>query len=112
MRVVTKDWLENGDDHGFYLIGDKDREDFYPAIIGLAKDMSHVAYSFEKLAECFMKQNGWTWDEAAEWIEYDVERALPYYGDKAPVILLRGYLNSRNKYYEPIKVEGDKNGKV
>lgn len=21
MRTVTKDWLENGDDHGFYLIG-------------------------------------------------------------------------------------------
>lgn len=48
MRTVTKDWLENGDDHGFYLIGDKDREDFYPTIIGLAKDMSHVAYSFER----------------------------------------------------------------
>lgn len=37
MRTVTKDWLEHGEDHGFYLIGDKDREDFYPAIIGLAK---------------------------------------------------------------------------
>ena len=110
MKTMTIDWLENGDDHGFYLIGNKDRRDFYPAIIGLAKDMSHVAYSLEKLAECFMKQNDWTWDEAIEWIEYDVERALPYYGEKAPVILLRGYLNSRNKYYEPIKIVEDENG--
>ena len=80
MEVKTKDWLENGEDHGFYLIGTDDRETFYPAIIGLAKDNSHVAYGFEKLAECFMKANNWTWDEAYEWIEYDVERALPYYG--------------------------------
>lgn len=110
MTEKTVDWLENGDDHGFYLIGNDDRRAFYPAIIGLAKDKSHVAYSLEKLAECFMKQNKWTWDEAIEWIEYDVERALPYYGDKAPVILLRGYLSSRNKYYEPIKIVEDKNG--
>ena len=58
MRVVTKDWLENGEDHSFYLIGDKDREAFYPAIIGLAKDLSHVAYSYEKLVECFMQKEG------------------------------------------------------
>ena len=24
MKKVTKDWLENGEDHSFYLIGDKD----------------------------------------------------------------------------------------
>ena len=110
MRAVTRDWLENGDDHGFYLIESHNREAFYPAIIGLAKDMSHVAYSFEKLAECYMKLNSWTWDEAVEWIEFNVERSLPYYGEKAPVILLRNYLNSRNKYYEPIKIVEDENG--
>ena len=112
MRTVTKDWLENGKDHGFYLIGDKDREDFYPAIIGLAKDMSHVAYSFERLCECFMEQNNWTWEEASEWVIYDVERALPYYGERAPVILPNNFISSRNKTYEPIKVEGARSGKM
>lgn len=110
MRTVTKDWLENGDDHGFYLIGNDDREDFYPAIIGLAKDMSHVAYSFERLVRCFMKQNNWSWEEASEWVIYDVERALPYYGERAPVILPNNFISSRNKYYEPIKIVEDKNG--
>ena len=56
MRTVTKEWLENGEDHSFYLIGDSDRSAYYPAIIGIARDMSHVVYSFEKLVECFMKQ--------------------------------------------------------
>ena len=62
MRAVTKDWLENGDDHGFYLIGTDDRRAFYSAIIGLARDKSHVAYSFERLVRCFMDKEGWDWN--------------------------------------------------
>ena len=104
MREVTKDWLENGEDHSFYLIGDSDRKAYYPAIIGLAKDKSHIAYSYERLVRCYMKQNDWSWDEAEEWIEYNVERTLPYYGDKAPVILNNNFISSRNKKYEPIKI--------
>ena len=105
MRVVTKDWLENGKDHSFYLIEDKDREAFYPAIIGVAKDLSHVAYSYEKLTQCFMQKEGWDWEEAMEWIDFNVVRSLPYYGSGAPVILPNNFISSRNKKYEPIKVE-------
>lgn len=105
MEIKTKEWLENGEDHSFYLIGDADREKYYPAIIGLAKDKSHVAYSFEKLVTCFMKANDWTYDEAEEWIEYNVERALPYYLNRAPAILKADHLTSRNKRYDPIKID-------
>lgn len=101
MRTMRIAELETFD---FYLIGDTDREDYYPAIIGLAKDKSHIAYSREKLIECYMKANNWTYDEAMEWVEYNVERALPYYGDKAPVILAVNYICSRNKAYDPIKI--------
>lgn len=105
MKEMTKEWLENGEDHSFYLIGEEgERHNYYPAIIGVAKDNSHVAYSLEKLAECFMKLNNWSWDEAVEWIAYDVERAHPYYGDQAPVILPNNFISSRNKYYIPIKI--------
>lgn len=105
MRTVTKEWLENGDDHGFYLIGDTDREKYYPAIIGIARDLSHAVYGFEKLVKCFMKANDWDWDEAVEWVEYNVERALPYYGERAPIILMNNYIHKDNKTYEPIKVK-------
>lgn len=103
---MTKDikWLEEGEDHSFYLIGDSDRRAYYPAIIGLAKDNSHVAYSRERLIACFMKDNEWTWEEAEEWIEYNVERALPYYGTRAPVILNNNFISSRNKNYTPLKI--------
>ena len=99
MRIVE---LETFD---FYLIGDRDREDYYPAIIGIAKDKSHIAYSREKLIECYMKVNNWTYDEAEEWIEYNVERALPYYLNKAPAILDNNFISSRNKRYDPIKID-------
>lgn len=93
----TIEWLEASEDHSFYLIGDKDRKKYYPAIIGLAKDYSHVAYSRERLVSCFMRANDWSWDEAEERIEYNVERALPYYGAEAPVILNNNFVSSRNK---------------
>ena len=105
MRTVTKDWLENGEDHAFYTIGtEEERANYYPAIIGIARDNTHVVYSFERLVECFMKVNNWDWDTAEEWVIYDVERAIPYYGVHAPVILMNKFIHKDNKYYEPIKV--------
>lgn len=106
---MTKDikWLEEGNDHGFYLIGDSDRREYYPAIIGLAKDNSHVAYSRDKLIECFMQANGWSYEEAEEWIEYNIERALPYWGSGAPVILDVCYIKANNKKYIPLKISVD-----
>ena len=100
----TAEWLENGEDHSFYLLGDSERREYYSAIIGLAKDNSHVAYSREKLIDCFMKANGWSWEEVEEWIEYNVERSLPYYGSTAPIILDNNFISSRNKTYTPLKI--------
>lgn len=100
----TIEWLETGKDHSFYLIGDSDRREYYPAIIGLAKDNSHVAYSRERLVACFMKANKWTWEEAEEWIEYNIERALPYWGEGTPVILNNNFISSRNQKYIPLKI--------
>lgn len=105
MRTVTKEWLENGEDHAFYVIGDEEREKYYPAIIGMARDLSHIVYSFEKLVQCFMKANDWDWDTACEWVIYDVERALPYYGEHAPIILQNKFVHKDNKFYEPIRVK-------
>ena len=41
------------------LIGtEEDREKFLPAIIGIAKDKSRLAYSWDLLVECFMEAWG------------------------------------------------------
>ena len=104
MRTMRIEELETFD---FYLLGDSDREKYYPAIIGLAKDKSHIAYSREKLIECYMKVNNWTYDEAEEWIEYNVERALPYYNSegKAPVIFDSEEVKLDVRIYIPIKID-------
>ena len=101
MIEYTTEQLESFE---FYLIGDEDREDYYPAIIGIAKDRGHVAYSFEKLVDCYVRSNNWTREEATEWVEYNVERALPYYGATAPVILNTNTITDKNKKYDPCKV--------
>ena len=100
----TVEWLENGKDHSFYLIGDTDRRNYYPAIIGIARDNSHVVYSREKLIDCFMKANDWSYEEAEEWIEYNIERALPYWGEGAPKIRNALAIYPQNKKYTSLKI--------
>lgn len=56
------------------------------------------------LVQCFMKANDWTWDEAIEWVEFNVLRSLPYYGYRAPVVLNLNYIKSNNKNYIPLKI--------
>lgn len=91
--------------YNFYLIGDSDREAYYPAIIGIARDNSHIVYSFDKLVECFMLANNWTYEEAVEWTEYNTLRALPYYGTGAPEVVYQQRFNKNNKNYSPIKID-------
>ena len=39
--------------------------------------------------QCPMDSDGMTYEEAVEWIDYNVVRALAYYGEKAPIIINR-----------------------
>lgn len=100
----TKQWLEEGDDHGFYLIENENREKYYCAIIGIAKDYSHVVYSYDKLVEAYAVENNWTWEEAMEWVDYNTLRSLPYYGEKAPEVVYTSRINENNKNYIPLKI--------
>ena len=46
-----------------------------------------VVYSFEKMVKYLIDNEKMTEEEAIEWIEYNTIRALPYMGDKAPIIV-------------------------
>jgi hypothetical protein len=39
------------------------------------------------MIEWLMNKYGWTMEESVEWIEYNTIRALPYFGDDAPIIV-------------------------
>lgn len=60
--------------------------DYDDAIIGVTDD-GNVVYDFLKMVEHLIKKDGITYDEAVEFIEYNTLRALPYAGDRAPIVV-------------------------
>lgn len=70
------------------LIGEeKERKHYYPAIIGFDSNSERVIYDREKLISCFMEYNNWSYEDASEWVSYNVDRSLPYMGSHAPIIM-------------------------
>lgn len=56
------------------------------ALIGVTHD-DRTVYDFDKMVEWLMETQGYSQEEAIEWIEYNTIRALPYMGPDSPVIL-------------------------
>lgn len=56
------------------------------ALIGVSED-GRAVYDFEKMVDWLIKEAGLSDNEAVEWIEYNTIRALPYMGEKAPIIM-------------------------
>ena len=56
------------------------------ALIGITTD-NRAVYDFNKMIEWLVFNEGFEPTEAIEWIEYNTVRALPYMGDKAPIIM-------------------------
>lgn len=59
--------------------------DYVDAIIGHDNN-GHLIYSYTKMAESLMVNDNMNYEEAVEFIDYNTIRALPYMGDKAPII--------------------------
>ena len=82
------------------MIGDVgDRENYYPAIIGYDLEHGRFTYDYGELCHCFAeefrksdeaggKADGSTdyETEGVEWVEFNVIRSLPYWGEHAPEI--------------------------
>lgn len=60
------------------------------SIIGLTLD-GRVIYSYERMIAELMVEENMSYEESAEWICYNTIRALPYAGDKAPLIVQNIY---------------------
>lgn len=56
------------------------------ALIGVTED-ERAVYDFDKMVDWLMEEEGWSQEEAIEWIEYNTIRALPYMGPKAPIVM-------------------------
>lgn len=58
------------------------------ALIGVTED-NRAVYDFDLMVEWLMQHEGFSYEEAVEWIEYNTLRALPYAGETAPIIMYR-----------------------
>ena len=56
------------------------------SIVGVTTD-GRVVYDYDKMIEELMENEEWSYEEAAEWINYNTIRALPYAGENAPIIM-------------------------
>ena len=76
--------LENGYEGIKYLTN----YSYDTALIGVTHD-DRAVYDYDLMVEWLMEEEGFTEEEAREWIDYNTRRALPYMGSDGPVILNR-----------------------
>lgn len=76
--------LENGYEGVKYL-----RDFSYDsALIGVTHD-DRAVYDYNLMVEWLMEDQGFTEEEAVDWIDYNTIRALPYMGADGPIVLHR-----------------------
>lgn len=61
--------------------------DYDSAIIGYDANDNRVVYDFDKMVEHLMDNDGMTYEEAVEFIEYNTIRAIPYAGSNSPIVV-------------------------
>ena len=56
------------------------------ALIGISDD-NRAVYDFDKMVDWLISTEGFTEEEAIEWIDYNTLRAIGYFGEDAPIIM-------------------------
>lgn len=65
-----------------------DNPDYDDAIIGYT-DEGRVVYDYDAMVKCLIDRDGMDEFGAIEFIDYNTIRALPYAGEKAPIVMNR-----------------------
>lgn len=56
------------------------------SIVGIAHN-GRIVYDYQLMIQELAEEDGITYEEAQEWVDYNTMRSLPYYGDKAPIVI-------------------------
>lgn len=65
-----------------------DNPSFDDSIVGYTED-GRAVYDYDMMVEELAKEDGISFIDAQEFIDYNTIRALPYAGEKAPIIVYR-----------------------
>jgi hypothetical protein len=76
-------------DNGYNDIIIFDNPSFDGAMIGVSSN-DRAVYDYDKMVAVAMEQEGWTQEEAIDWIEFNILRSLPYI-ENAPIIVYSLY---------------------
>lgn len=63
-----------------------DNPSFDNSLVGITIN-DQAVYDLNSMILELMEDDGFTYEEAAEFIDYNTIRSLPYVGDKAPIIV-------------------------
>lgn len=78
-----KEWLCDRDYEDTVVL---ENPDYLSAIVGVSDD-GRLIYDYEKMAEHLMTTDGMDYEEACEFINFNTIGALPYMGEKRPIIM-------------------------
>ena len=82
MNVI--DLIEDINPDAITIIGDA----YNQSIIGITED-DRVIYDYYKMIDNLMELEQMEYEEAMEYIEYNIVRAIPYMGELAPIIMYK-----------------------
>jgi len=83
-RNIEEKLLENGYEGAIYL----DNYSYDSAVIGVTHT-GQVVYDYDLMVEWLIQEEGFTIEEAVEWIDYNTIRALSYAGADHPLVLCK-----------------------
>ena len=67
------------------------------SIIGLTED-GRLIYDFDKMVKEFAEDEQCDELDAIEWLEYNTIRALPYMGERAPIVIMNNVESIMERY--------------
>lgn len=58
------------------------------ALVGVT-DGNRAVYDYAKMVDWLVGKEGWSYEDAEDWVCYNTIRSLPYMGGDAPIIMYR-----------------------
>lgn len=77
INTIDKEIEEYIEENGFNLSVYFTNPNYASAIIGISTE-GNVVYSYERMIDYLMKTDDMTYEDAVDWIDYDVVRSIPY----------------------------------
>ena len=64
-----------------------DNHEYDNSIIGIT-DTNQLVYDYNSMIEEFAKDCECTEEDAQEWVDYNTMRAIPYMGERKPIVIM------------------------